>query len=187
MSAIATDSPGTTYTGFRGFGSLLRAVLAVLEHLAGLTLAANVLVVFLSVIYRYFLHDPLDWAEEVARALMVVLVFFGAATVLGLARMIMQEGRTFQGALHEHAAALHRVHLAPGQVQLAQPIQRPRNRRLGHVQRGGETAHGMRAVGEIGGQEDAELPGRKVGAITTNQCDHGVAQDLYELISADLR
>ena len=86
MSAIATDSPGMTYTGFRGFGSLLRAVLAVLEHLAGLTLAANVLVVFLSVIYRYFLHDPLDWAEEVARALMVVLVFFGAATVLGRGR-----------------------------------------------------------------------------------------------------
>ena len=86
MSAIATDSPSTTYTSFRGFGSVLRAVLAVLEHLAGFTLAANVVVVFLSVIYRYFLHDPLDWAEEVARALMVVLVFFGAATVLGRGR-----------------------------------------------------------------------------------------------------
>jgi TRAP-type C4-dicarboxylate transport system permease small subunit len=25
------------------------------------------LVVFTSVIYRYFLHDPLEWSEEVAR------------------------------------------------------------------------------------------------------------------------
>ena len=31
-------------------------------------LAADVIVVFLSVVYRYFLHDPVDWAEEVARA-----------------------------------------------------------------------------------------------------------------------
>lgn len=52
------------------------------EWLSGVVLAADVAVVFLSVIYRYFLHDPVDWAEEVARALMIVQVFFGAATVL---------------------------------------------------------------------------------------------------------
>ena len=52
------------------------------EYLAGAVLAIDVLVVFTSVIFRYFLHSPFDWAEEVARALMVVLVFLGAATVL---------------------------------------------------------------------------------------------------------
>ncbi|MDM0068074.1 TRAP transporter large permease subunit [Variovorax sp. J31P207] len=52
------------------------------ENLSGLVLAADVGVVFASVIFRYFLHDPFDWAEEIARALMIVLVFFGAATVL---------------------------------------------------------------------------------------------------------
>ena len=52
------------------------------EYLSGAVLAADVLMVFLSVVYRYFLHDAVDWAEEVARALMIVLVFFGAATVL---------------------------------------------------------------------------------------------------------
>ncbi len=52
------------------------------EYLSAAVLAADVAVVFISVIYRYFLHDPVDWAEEVASALMVVLVFFGAATVL---------------------------------------------------------------------------------------------------------
>ncbi len=49
---------------------------------AGGVLAVDVCVVFLSVVFRYALHDPVDWAEEVARALMIVLVFFGAATVL---------------------------------------------------------------------------------------------------------
>lgn len=40
----------------------------------------NVLVVFASVIWRYALHSPIHWAEEVARALMIALVFFGVAT-----------------------------------------------------------------------------------------------------------
>jgi len=58
------------------------ALLTVIEHLAGLVLAVDVLVVFASVIFRYFLHNPVDWAEEIARALMVTQVFLGAATVL---------------------------------------------------------------------------------------------------------
>jgi tripartite ATP-independent transporter DctM subunit len=66
-----------SHTG-RWLGRLTRAT----EALSGIVLAADVMVVFVSVIYRYFLHDPVDWAEEIARALMIVLVFFGAATVL---------------------------------------------------------------------------------------------------------
>lgn len=52
------------------------------EYVAGVVLAVDVLVVFVSVVFRYLLHDPFDWAEEVARALMIIQVFFGAATVL---------------------------------------------------------------------------------------------------------
>lgn len=63
-------------------GRLLALLTRYIEYLSGLVLAVDVMVVFLSVIYRYVLHDPVDWAEEVARALMIVLVFFGAATVL---------------------------------------------------------------------------------------------------------
>jgi tripartite ATP-independent transporter DctM subunit len=59
------------------------SVLRKLEYLGGLLLAADVIVVFLSVIFRYFLHAPFDWAEEVAGGLMTTMVFFGAATVLG--------------------------------------------------------------------------------------------------------
>jgi tripartite ATP-independent transporter DctM subunit len=53
------------------------------EYLTGLVLAVDVVVVFLSVIFRYFLHSPIEWAEEVARSFMVILVFFGAASALG--------------------------------------------------------------------------------------------------------
>jgi tripartite ATP-independent transporter DctM subunit len=54
-----------------------------IEYLGGLILAIDVAVVFMSVIFRYALHEPLHWAEEVAGALMVMLIFLGAASVLG--------------------------------------------------------------------------------------------------------
>ena len=63
-------------------GRWLAWLMRITEYVAGAVLAVDVMVVFVSVVYRYFLHDPFDWAEEVARALMVVQVFFGAATVL---------------------------------------------------------------------------------------------------------
>lgn len=71
--------------GFRhdsASGRWLATLTRWIEYLAGGVLAVDVVVVFVSVVFRYFLHDPVDWAEEIARALMVVLVFFGAATVL---------------------------------------------------------------------------------------------------------
>jgi len=63
-------------------GRWLSKLTRMIEVLSGVVLAVDVLVVFASVIFRYALHDPVDWAEEIARALMLVLVFFGAATVL---------------------------------------------------------------------------------------------------------
>ncbi|OCG10329.1 C4-dicarboxylate ABC transporter permease [Gilliamella sp. wkB178] len=51
--------------------------------LGGISLFINVIVVFSSVIFRYAFHSPLEWAEEVARALMIALVFFGVATSSG--------------------------------------------------------------------------------------------------------
>ncbi|OZI62369.1 TRAP transporter large permease [Bordetella genomosp. 11] len=60
----------------------LGRICAVIEHFCALVLAVDVGVVFVSVILRYFLHSPVDWAEEAARGLMVTLVFLGGATVL---------------------------------------------------------------------------------------------------------
>ena len=61
----------------------LRLLLVTAEYAGAAVLTLDVLVVFASVIWRYFLHDPVDWAEEVARALMGALVFLGAATAVG--------------------------------------------------------------------------------------------------------
>lgn len=71
------------YPRFGSTGRVLRGLLHIMEAIAAFALAVDVLVVFVSVIFRYALHEPLEWAEEVARAIMVLLVFFGAGTVLG--------------------------------------------------------------------------------------------------------
>ena len=70
-------------TGTRGAMRLHNGLLVGIEYFAGVILAIDVVVVFLSVIMRYFLHEPFDWAEEVAGILMVMLIFLGAASVVG--------------------------------------------------------------------------------------------------------
>lgn len=66
----------------RSVHRVLGHLLSATEILAAVVLAADVLVVLCSVVWRYFLHDPVDWAEEIARALMGLQVFLGAATTL---------------------------------------------------------------------------------------------------------
>jgi len=74
----------THRTGFLGYLSRLNKVLTTLTAWAGgLVLLVNVLVVSASVIWRYALHSPIEWAEEAARAMMIALVFFGVATSTG--------------------------------------------------------------------------------------------------------
>jgi tripartite ATP-independent transporter DctM subunit len=58
------------------------SMLAVVDAVAALLLAADLLVVLLSVFYRYVLAAPIEWADDVARGLMVALSFFGAASAL---------------------------------------------------------------------------------------------------------
>ena len=69
--------------GTHGAMRLHNGLLLGIEYFAGVILAIDVVVVFLSVIMRYFLHEPFDWAEEVAGILMVMLIFLGAASVVG--------------------------------------------------------------------------------------------------------
>jgi tripartite ATP-independent transporter DctM subunit len=77
-----------TRVSLRAVRQLLAGLLVACEHVAGFVLAADVLVVFASVIWRYFLHAPLLWAEEIARALMVTQTFLGAAAALGRAQHV---------------------------------------------------------------------------------------------------
>ena len=78
-----TEAP--PLVSFESF-SLGRQLAKLTAIVGAIVLFADVLVVFISVVYRYAFHDPIHWAEEVARALMVALVFTGAATSMARGR-----------------------------------------------------------------------------------------------------
>ena len=52
------------------------------EFVAGTILAIMTVLVFLTVIYRYFLLAPISWGEEMARFLFIALSLFGAAIAM---------------------------------------------------------------------------------------------------------
>jgi len=85
LSAVEAEAPSLHHVSR---APSFPRVQSVVEALAAAVLAVDVVVVFASVIFRYFLHDPLEWSEEVARALMVTLVFIGAAAALGRSRHV---------------------------------------------------------------------------------------------------
>jgi tripartite ATP-independent transporter DctM subunit len=68
------------YAGWRRI--VIRPLLQIVDAVAALLLAADLAVVLLSVFYRYVLNAPIEWADDVARGLMVALSFFGAAGAL---------------------------------------------------------------------------------------------------------
>src|SRR3954466_13332941 len=72
----------------RAVHRFLNHLLCATEIIAAAVLASDVVVVLCSVVWRYFLHDPVDWAEEIARALMGMQVFLGAATTLARAQHV---------------------------------------------------------------------------------------------------
>ena len=49
---------------------------------AGTILAAMTILVFLTVIYRYFLLAPISWGEEMARFLFIALSMLGASLAM---------------------------------------------------------------------------------------------------------
>jgi tripartite ATP-independent transporter DctM subunit len=60
----------------------LTALLVLVDAIAAGLLVADLLVVSQSVFYRYVLAAPIEWADDVARGLMVAMAFFGAAGAL---------------------------------------------------------------------------------------------------------
>ena len=60
----------------------LAVLLRLVDAVAAILLAADLIGVSLSVYYRYVLAAPIEWADDVARGLMVALSFFGAAGAL---------------------------------------------------------------------------------------------------------
>src|SRR3954470_8404120 len=58
------------------------ALLAVSDVTAAILLVADLLVVCASVLLRFLFNAPVEWADDVARGLMVGSSFFGAASAL---------------------------------------------------------------------------------------------------------
>src|SRR5450432_3229409 len=58
------------------------ALLAISDAAAAVLLAADLLVVCGSVLLRFLFNAPVEWADDVARGLMVGSSFFGAASAL---------------------------------------------------------------------------------------------------------
>ena len=61
---------------------IITALLAISDAIAALMLAADLLVVCVSVMLRYWFNAPVEWSDDVARGLMVGSSFFGAASAL---------------------------------------------------------------------------------------------------------
>jgi tripartite ATP-independent transporter DctM subunit len=61
---------------------ILASLLAISDATAAILLAADLLVVCGSVLLRYLFNAPVEWADDVARGLMVGSSFFGAASAL---------------------------------------------------------------------------------------------------------
>ncbi len=79
MPPLSRASPVTTNPVSRFVtGPFLLAV----DATAALLFAADLAVVLVSVLYRYVLNDPVEWADDAARGFLVGLSFFGAASAL---------------------------------------------------------------------------------------------------------
>jgi tripartite ATP-independent transporter DctM subunit len=75
---MSVAAPSLSSGGHRITASLL----AVSDTVAAVLLAADLVVVCVSVLLRFLFNAPVEWADDVARGLMVGSSFFGAASAL---------------------------------------------------------------------------------------------------------
>src|SRR3954464_1051000 len=75
---MSVAAPSLSSGGHRITASLL----AFSDAVATVLLAADLLVVCVSVLLRFLFNAPVEWADDVARGLMVGSSFFGAASAV---------------------------------------------------------------------------------------------------------
>ena len=80
-SAVVVAPATKAWTAY--WNKLGRPLLYVVERLAGVLLAVDLVVVFLSVLSRHLEFASFDWSDDVARALLLAMTFFGAAAAVG--------------------------------------------------------------------------------------------------------
>jgi tripartite ATP-independent transporter DctM subunit len=85
MTSVAAMPAPTAAAAPAGRHWSMAALLAVSDAIAAILLAADLLVVCVSVILRYWFNAPVEWSDDVARGLMVGSSFFGAASALARA------------------------------------------------------------------------------------------------------
>jgi hypothetical protein len=95
---------------------------------------------------------------------------------------IAQKSSALQRPLHQHAATIHRVHLAAGEIEFAKPIQRAGDGWFGDIQLGGQTADRVRAVLKIAGQENTKLASGKIWAVAAHESDNGISKYANKLV-----
>ncbi|WP_267552251.1 TRAP transporter large permease subunit [Rhizobium rhizogenes] len=83
MSTMLVDAvvPGAQAPAVRG-APFVGALQTLVEVLAATFLAADLLVVIVSVLWRYAFNDTILWADEVARMLLIGVAFFGGAAAV---------------------------------------------------------------------------------------------------------
>jgi TRAP-type transport system small permease protein len=60
-------------------GIVIRIVIFATEFVSGILVAAITVLLFTSAIFRYFLHIPIGWSDEISRMLFMWVTFLGAA------------------------------------------------------------------------------------------------------------
>ncbi|HZC96094.1 MAG TPA: TRAP transporter small permease subunit [Bradyrhizobium sp.] len=106
----STAATASTSSLRRATDGGLSSLLALVDTVAAVLLAADLIVVLLSVYYRYVLAAPIEWADDVARGLMVAMSFFGAAGALarnenvGVAFFVQRLGPQARGRVDAVAA-----------------------------------------------------------------------------------
>jgi tripartite ATP-independent transporter DctM subunit len=73
--SVAAVAPGNSYR-------ITAPLLGLSDAVAAILLAADLVVVCVSVLARYLFNAPVEWSDDVARGLMVGSSFFGAASAL---------------------------------------------------------------------------------------------------------
>jgi tripartite ATP-independent transporter DctM subunit len=82
MELATTDLDAAPADGLRArslLGRIDGALGAVLEHVAAILVAAEVVILFAGVVARYALHRPLTWSDELASTLFLWLAMLGSA------------------------------------------------------------------------------------------------------------
>src|SRR5437879_11547666 len=78
---MSVAAPSLSSGGHRITASLLQLS----DTVAAILLVADLVVVCVSVLLRFLFNAPVEWADDVARGLMVGSSFFGAASALARA------------------------------------------------------------------------------------------------------